>query len=120
MMDNLVTRLKEENELLQEQVRQLRSILVDEATVVPLEYKLTRAEVMLYRHLSSRRLATYDSIAAVLYGTDDDVASSNTVSVFIHKIRKKLRPHGIEIINHWGRGYSIKGRYTENNDGVVA
>jgi len=120
MSEKIIARLRDEIELLQEQVRQLRALLVDEETKVPPEYKLTRAEERLYRHMMARSIVTVDSMLVAIYGDSDDAPHGNIISVFIHKIRKKLPPHGIEIVNYWGRGYGIKGRYTENADGVVA
>ncbi len=120
MTDKIVARLRDEIELLQEQVRQLQAVLVNDEIDIPCWYGLTAKEERLYRHLMSRRIVTDESILQALYSGADDFPVSHIVNVWICKLRRKLRPHGIKIVTHWGRGYSLEGRYTENNDGVVA
>jgi hypothetical protein len=37
----------------------------------------------------------------------DDKADEKIIDVFIHKIRKKLNPFGIEIMTNWGESHEI-------------
>ena len=120
MTDKLVARLRDEIELLQEQVRQLRAALLNNEVDIPCWYRLTEKEERLYRHLLSRRMVTTSSITQALYNDALEFPNSDIVGVWICKLRKKLKPHGINIITHWGKGFSLEGHYTEDNDGVAA
>jgi two-component system OmpR family response regulator len=50
---------------------------------------------------------TKQQILDHLYGWDD-VSSSNTIEVFIHRLRRKLDPCGVDIRTVRGMGYLIE------------
>jgi len=56
--------------------------------------------------LKNNRSITKESLLEKLYGWDDEI-SENAIEVYIHRVRKKLNPFGIEIINRRGLGYSL-------------
>jgi two-component system OmpR family response regulator len=56
--------------------------------------------------LKNNRSITKEALLEKLYGWDDEI-SENAIEVYIHRVRKKLNPYGIEIINRRGLGYSL-------------
>jgi two-component system, cell cycle response regulator CtrA len=89
----------EENAQLRERVRQLEADLQDEAWTLPAELRLTPAEDAIVRVLLKRRMASKETLWNALYAgrPGEDAAEIKIVDVFIHKLRKKLKPFGIEI-----------------------
>ncbi len=57
--------------------------------------------------LRESRVVTKQQIVDHLYGWDD-ASSSNTVEVFIYRLRKKLEPYGVDIRTIRGMGYLIE------------
>jgi DNA-binding response OmpR family regulator len=49
----------------------------------------------------------YNVIAHRLRTRGEPPDTDNTVKVHIHRIRRKLAPMGITILNQYGRGYTI-------------
>lgn len=99
-------RLREENDELRETVRQLRADV--EAADVELPGwlpHLTPRQADILRLLCKRDLVTSETMLAVLYADEDRI--SNLLSIFVHQLRGKLRPLGIQIENVWGRGYRL-------------
>ena len=56
--------------------------------------------------LKNNRSITKEALLEKLYGWDDEI-SENAIEVYIHRVRKKLNPYGIEILNRRGLGYSL-------------
>ena len=56
--------------------------------------------------LKNNRSITKGALLEKLYGWDDEI-SENAIEGYIHRVRKKLNPHGIEIVNRRGLGYSL-------------
>ena len=52
------------------------------------------------------RSITKEALLEKLYGWDDEI-SENAIEVYIHRVRKKLNPYGVEILNRRGLGYSL-------------
>jgi len=71
----------------------------------PGEMKLTRSEQTILRFLLKRPLLTKE-IFANFYGAGD-VDTDNILSVFISKLRGKLRPYQIDIGTNWGVGFFL-------------
>lgn len=111
MEDDLVTRQQQEIETLRERVRQLENALVPDSVTVPIEWQLTGAEARLYAFLTTRVMATKPAIMHALYiGRVDVEPEMKIVDVFVCKLRKKLKPFGVEIATIWGQGYSLRDR----------
>lgn len=101
--------VEQENLLLRERIAFLEAILVDCARP-PMEWGLTQQETRVFGTLVNRELATKDAVMAALYsdraGAEGEV-EPKIVDVFVCKIRKKLKPFGVEIRTVWGQGYTL-------------
>jgi len=63
---------------------------------------------MLLGLLMRRNRATKDQMMTMLYADrPDEEPDSKTLDVMICKMRKKLRPHGVEIRTIHGAGYEL-------------
>jgi len=112
-LTRLNERLREENELLKEQNAYLRSALMG-AVELPLEWKLTKTEQRIMSVCLARDLATKEALAAALYWDKEDPADGpSNVKVHISKIRRKLKPFGIEIKTIWGQGFHVPAEIRE-------
>lgn len=101
--------LKQENELLRERVARLESILMQTAPP-PIEWRLTASEARVFGCLVNREIATKDAIMAALYCDRldaDGAAEPKIVDVFVCKMRRKLKPFGVEIRTVFGQGFVI-------------
>lgn len=96
-----------ENELLREQVARLEG-LMGITMKAPIELGLTPHEAGVFGVLMARDMVTKDMVMAAIYrnGAKDE-AEIKIVDVFVCKIRKKLKPFGIEIATIWGQGYRL-------------
>lgn len=103
----LLHMLRVENETLREQVRQLKRQLVEGGKNAPLSWGLTDVERRLYAHMTSRELVTRESCMAVLYGHMVAPPDPKIIDVWLCKLRKKLAHQGVEIVTHWGVGWSL-------------
>ncbi len=101
--------LAEENEFLKERVAMLeRRVLIDRTFQPPLEWGLTRSEVTMLQTLVTLELATKDAMLTALYSDRaDDEPAPRIIDTYICKMRKKLRPFGVEILTVWSRGYRL-------------
>lgn len=108
--DLRISALEQRIDLLQEQVAQLQKALGGE-TPCPVEWKLTASEARVFGVLIRREVATKDAIMAALYRDRGSAEPTpKIVDVFICKMRRKLKPHGITISTRWGMGYSLENR----------
>jgi len=99
--------LQDENARLREQAAYLQDALTC-GFLAPLEWRLTPQENRFLGALVAWPLATRELIMAALYhhrGVDE--AEMKVIDVFACKLRKKLKPHDIEIHTVWGRGYRL-------------
>jgi two-component system cell cycle response regulator CtrA len=99
--------LEDENARLREQAAYLQDALTY-GFLAPLEWGLTPQENRFLGALAARPLATRELIMAALYhhrGADE--AAMKVIDVFACKLRKKLKPHDIEIHTVWGQGYRL-------------
>ncbi len=110
-MDDLLYHQQERIELLEERIRQLEDILSPRSVPVRVEWRLTQSEARVFSHLTTREQATKQSIMLAMYSDRIDVEPEiKIVDVFVCKLRKKLKPFGIEIQTVWGAGYALKNR----------
>ncbi|MAA97426.1 MAG: heavy metal resistance protein CzcR [Stappia sp.] len=99
--------LRDENERLRARIDELEHALFRDVSL-PIEWRLTVQEARVFGVLVTRSLATRTAILAALY--DDlgrDQAEAKIADVFVCKIRKKLKPFGIEIHTRWGEGWYL-------------
>jgi two-component system OmpR family response regulator len=73
----------------------------------PLEVSARELAVIELLLLREGRVVTKQSIADRLYGWDE-ASTSNAVDVFVHRLRKKLQPTGVDIRTVRGMGYLIE------------
>uniref|UniRef100_UPI00333BC414 helix-turn-helix domain-containing protein n=1 Tax=Mesorhizobium sp. M0050 TaxID=2956861 RepID=UPI00333BC414 len=110
-MDDLVIRQQQELDMLRERIRQLEDALVPPSISVPLEWLLTSSEARLFAFLTTRQIASKAAIMQAIYSAGaDDEPEPKIVDVFVCKIRKKLKPFGVQIETVWGQGYSLRDR----------
>ncbi|MBB3963513.1 helix-turn-helix domain-containing protein [Rhizobium metallidurans] len=110
-MDEIHERQKARIDLLEERVRQLEEALMPSSIAVKVEWCLTPLEARVFSHLTTRDQASKQSIMLAMYSDRIDVEPEiKIVDVFVCKMRKKLKPFGIEILTLWGAGYSLKDR----------
>lgn len=104
---NPMQALREENEELRERIRQLEAALHPKLSV-PAEWGLAPAEGRIFRLLVDREMATYEALCiAARHLENRDVASNLAAQVHIARIRRKLLPFPVRILNIWGVGYRM-------------
>lgn len=97
----------EERDILVERVAELEGALTESSGVLAV-LGLSKTASRFLRHLVARPLVTRDSALIALY--DDlskDRPEAKILDVYVCRMRAKLKPHGIRIVTHWGRGWSI-------------
>lgn len=105
--DFIIARQCEKIEELEQQVRQLKKILVP-AFVTPIEWRLTRKQQALFCMFLKRDLVTRDMLdAAAITGAS---ISPNYGNVILYQLRKKLKKYGIYIKTEWGVGWRLVDR----------
>lgn len=106
-----IERLTIKNEILQEQILQLKAMLVPHIEP-PRHWKLTPLQTRLFQCIAARDVADKHFIWFSLYGDrhDDEVPEEKIVDVLVCNIRKKVKPFGVNIETVWGRGYSLQNR----------
>lgn len=106
-VDARLEALEEENERLLARIEQLES-LMGMRLIPPIEWRLTGSEARVFGVLMARPLATKDAIMAALYrDSAKEEAEIKIVDVFVCKLRKKVRPFGVNIETRWGEGYFL-------------
>lgn len=97
----------QEVEFYKEENRQLRAMLIAKDFHMPFEWKLTRAEEKLLGSLYSAPNFMRRHEALRVASCLDPEADRKVVEVRVCKMRKKLKPHNIEIRTVWGEGYEL-------------
>jgi DNA-binding response OmpR family regulator len=97
----------QEVEFYREENRQLRAMLTARDFHMPSAWGLTRAEEKLLGSLYSAPNYMRRHEALRMASCIDPHADQKVVEVRVCKMRKKLRPHGIEIRTVWGEGYEL-------------
>jgi two-component system cell cycle response regulator CtrA len=83
----------------------------------PLALGLTATEAAIFGALYTRSVVTNDTLMAAreaTLGCNPDT-DPNIIKVFIMKLRKKLAPHGIDILTIYAQGY----RMTDESKSIV-
>ena len=105
--DFIIARQCEKIEELEEQVRQLKKLLVP-VFITPIEWGLTRKQQALFSMLLTRDLVTRDMLdAAAIAGAS---STPNYGNVIIYQLRKKLKKFGIQVKSEWGVGWRLVDR----------
>lgn len=109
MSERLLQSLRDENARLREQLAAMRAAL-SECPPLPEEWGLTPSQARVFSVLVRRPTPSRAAIMTALYSDRseaDVVVDLKMVDIFILKIRRKLRPFGIEIRTLRGRGYAL-------------
>ncbi|WP_411037690.1 winged helix-turn-helix domain-containing protein [Shinella sp. BYT-45] len=108
--DHIIAEQKLALETLRERIRQLEEAL-SPTFLPPVEFGLTASEAKVLSCLISRDVATKQQIMTTIYSDRvDDEPDPKIVDVFVCKLRKKLKPHGVIISTVWGQGYRLENR----------
>ena len=76
----------------------------------PIELSGRELAVLELLLLRGSRVVTKQQIIEHLYGWDE-VSSSNTIEVFIYRLRRKIEPYGVDIRTVRGMGYLIEKQH---------
>ena len=95
-----------ENQKLRDRLFMLEAALGFDIEIPP-QLKLSRSEGRLLAVLLKRDFVGKDQAGYFLYAQrpDCEIPTSKTVEVFLHHIRRKLRPYNIEIQTKFSEGY---------------
>ena len=100
-------------EILEEENRQLRDELYGKGWQVPTEFRLTRQEgdflACLVAHSGSR---SHEFILEAICANNAEV-DSRLSQVIACKVRRKLKPWGIDIVTEWARGYRLEEEHRQ-------
>jgi DNA-binding response OmpR family regulator len=103
------SQLEAENESLRDRISALeQEIGIADADHCAVRFELTRSEAVCFGVLLKNRMASDSLLMTALYShRPDGSAFPEILKIFVHKIRKKLRPYGIETRTVWGFGYEM-------------
>jgi DNA-binding response OmpR family regulator len=82
----------------------LRSLLADAGADLPIEWRLSRTEAKLFRGLLAHDVAPTALLMEVAQTTADGAR------VHMHRLRKKVAPHRLEIETITGKGWRLINR----------
>lgn len=94
-----------EAETLRAEIERLRACLANTAAAVPVNWHLTTTEERVFRILLAVEIATRESIAE-----GAAVKCPRTQGVHICRMRRKLKPHRVEIETVQRKGWRLVGR----------
>lgn len=95
----------------QETIQQLREAIQPKGIIFPPLWGLTGSEDRILRAIynASPAVASYERLMLVLYSGDPgDDPSVEILKVFVSRIRKKLAPYRVGILNKHGHGYIME------------
>lgn len=107
----LRSQISAKDELIQEledRIEYLEAQLQDEDLIIPASWQLSPSEGKVLKCLLRRNLMTRDNAMALLYSArGGDEPGDRIIDVFVAKIRRKLKRHGITIATQWGQGWYL-------------
>lgn len=107
-VDARLSALEAENERLLEEIVRLQEAFGITDELAPIALRLTGKECALLGILMKRDTCTKQQIMSGLYAIGpDEEPEVKIVDVFVCKMRKKLKPFGIEVDTVWGQGYRL-------------
>lgn len=100
-----------------ERIRQLEEELAGTSVAWPLDWGFTNSERAIMTSLMRHDFADKGNLYFSLYGhkSEDEQAEPKTIDVFVCRIRKRLKPLGLNIQTVWGKGYFIS---TEDKEAI--
>lgn len=111
-----IRNLKDEVALKDEQIIKLKGMLLPKEWYPPRELKLTKYEGTILAFMyKSEDVATFDDLMDLLYyfRSSGEVPDINTLTVLVHRIRRKLQSLGVVIETVRRRGYLLTSESKE-------
>lgn len=110
-----IATLKEEKSILEEQITQLKKLLINTDWEPPLELGLTPAEARLLGTLYSHNgLCRYDRLYHALYQDKmGDSRMPDILKVLMHRIRRKVAPYNVKVHTHYAEGFYLDAESRE-------
>jgi hypothetical protein len=111
MSDATIRQLRERIDMLEEEMRQLRQDIVPVNN--PFLHMFSYQHSALLLGIYSKNLSTYAFLDAICSNTgritrgEGEDYARRRVKVALHKLKKKLRLHGVEIFTRRGLGYYL-------------
>jgi len=106
---NELVRLREENETLKEENRQLRACMRPPAHA-PLQWGLTNIQERIFFALLEREKVSKESLLNRVYWDRNDPPLPDVCDVHMVGVRKKTRPYGVKIATIYGYGWGLENR----------
>ena len=92
----------------QEELAYYKGLFEAHKSRVPIEWRLTKSEARIASCIIARGRPSLGALIEWLYlGRDEPDSAQNVVYALICRLRKKLERHGVELISHYGEGYSF-------------
>ena len=85
-----------------------RGMVVANGMAIILPVLETKCLSVLSEHFP--RVVSTEKMMSELYWDKDEEPEPNIVDVWVCKVRSKIKPLGVSIETHWGRGYSISSK----------
>lgn len=108
-MNELVARLREENDVLREKLRQMRDAL-HLPVHTPLQWRLTNIQERIFLALLEREKVSKESLLNRVYWDRNDPPMMRGLDVQMVHIRKKLHPYSVNIITIYCYGWAVENR----------
>ena len=101
--------LRERIDILEEELYQLRDLKLNRKWTPPIALALTvHEEKVLTMLMMQSGTVSKDAMMASLYNLQmKDSPGPKIIDVYVCKLRKKLKPWGIQVTTDWGRGYKL-------------
>lgn len=99
--------LDRENDELRERIRVSQGD--DPGIALKMFFGLTMSENVILSELMRRESVSKQRASNALYAhrVDDNIPEPKIVDVFVCRLRRKLKRHGVEITTAWGAGYYL-------------
>lgn len=104
-----IAQLRARVDTLEAEVERYRGIMRDAEADCPSAWGLTATETKVAALLLRRRgkMVTHESIISYVWGDEEPDSVENVMCIHVSRIRRKVRPHGLDIEMIWGRGYKL-------------
>jgi len=107
-LDYEIVHLRAQLEQKEARIAELERLIADQQITFPPDWDLTRIQTRILRFLLKRSFANREQIHAFLYADREDGGPElENVRVHICLLRKKLKPHGVNISWLGGMGYRL-------------
>jgi two-component system cell cycle response regulator CtrA len=99
--------MEEEIDILKEKLR-IATKMDEFDPTLAMVFGTTGSEAVILAQLLRREHCTKDQLMDAIYSTSiDDTPEPKIIAVFVCKLRQKLNKRGVDILTHWGHGFSM-------------